>query len=50
MEIHFKNRKVRIVTALVYLFVVTVAAIVLAFYYCLAWTPEGTKLKGKVYP
>lgn len=50
MEIHFKHRNVRIVTALIYLFVVTVAAVVLAFYYSLAWIPEGTKLKGKVYP
>ena len=50
MEIHFKDRKVRMVTALVYLFVVTVSAVVLASYYCLVWTPEASKLRGRVYP
>lgn len=50
MEIHFKNRNVRIVTALIYLFVVTVVAVTLACYYSLVWTPEASKLRGMVYP
>lgn len=50
MEIHFKNRNVRIVKALIYLFVVTVVAVTLACYYSLVWTPEASKLRGRVYP